>query len=113
MHSAEVLARRGSRGFTLIEMAVVLLVVALILGSILVPLNAQVRQRNVAETQRTLEEIRQALIGYAMIHGHLPQPAKSANDGAERTDPLTLCTDLPTHQLHWLRPLGGARDPAR
>ena len=42
-------------GFTLIEMAVVLVVVALILGSILVPLNAQVRQRNVAETQRMLE----------------------------------------------------------
>ncbi len=93
-HRAVELARRGARGFTLIEMAVVLLVVALILGSILVPLNAQVRQRNVAETQRALEEIRLALIGYAMIHGHLPQPAKSASDGAERTDPLTLCTDL-------------------
>jgi prepilin-type N-terminal cleavage/methylation domain-containing protein len=89
-------ARHRLHGFTLVEMAVVLLVVALILGSILVPLSAQVQQRNVSETQRALEETRQALLGYAMIHGYLPQPAKSASNGAERdlTDAGTfpLCT---------------------
>lgn len=77
-------------------MAVVLLVVALILGSILVPLSTQVQQRNISETQRILDETRQALLGYAMIHGHLPQPAKSASNGAERdladAGTFPLCT---------------------
>lgn len=76
--------RSASTGFTLFELAVVLLVVTLLLGSILVPLSAQVQQRNIAQTQRILEETRDSLIGYAMIHGRLPRPANSATDGAER-----------------------------
>lgn len=71
------------RGFTIIELAVVLLVVSLLLGSILVPLGSQMKQRNKAETQRNLDEARQALIGYAMINGRLPRPAVSATDGNE------------------------------
>src|SRR5688572_18807822 len=72
------------RGFTLIELAVVVVVIALLLGSLLYPLNTQVEQRNVAQTQRVLEETREALIGYAMIHGRLPRPAASETDGSER-----------------------------
>jgi prepilin-type N-terminal cleavage/methylation domain-containing protein len=75
---------RGSRGFTLVELAVVLLVVTLLLGSVLVPLATQARQRNVAETQRILEETREALIGFAMANGRLPRPAVSVTDGSER-----------------------------
>jgi len=85
-------ALRPSSGFTLIELAVVVVVIALILGSILVPLNTQVQQRNVVETQRILEETRQALIGYAMVNGYLPQPAKSVADGREQDVAAQLCT---------------------
>jgi prepilin-type N-terminal cleavage/methylation domain-containing protein len=86
-------ALRGSRasGFSLIELAVVVVVIALILGSILIPLNTQVQQRNVAETERILEETRQALVGYAMINGYLPQPAKSATDGREQDVTAQKC----------------------
>jgi prepilin-type N-terminal cleavage/methylation domain-containing protein len=80
---------RVASGFTLIEMAVVVVVIALILGSILIPLNTQVRERNVAETQRKLEETRQALIGYAMVKGRLPRPAESATNGVERAAACT------------------------
>jgi prepilin-type N-terminal cleavage/methylation domain-containing protein len=85
------------RGFTLIELAVVVVVIALLLGSLLYPLNTQVEQRNVAETQRILEEAREALIGYAMIHGRLPRPAASETDGSERAtcgggNPNDACT---------------------
>ena len=78
-----------SRGFTLIEVAVVVLVVALLLGSLLVPLNAQVEQRNVAETQKSLDEIKEALYGYAMICGRLPRPAQLADNGVEQ---VAACT---------------------
>jgi type II secretory pathway pseudopilin PulG len=73
-----------ARGFTLIELAVGVLVVMLLVGSILVPLATQVRQRKTADTQRALDEIREALIGYAMINRRLPRPAKSATDGTEK-----------------------------
>ena len=79
----------AAQGFTLLELAVVVVVVTILLGSILVPLNTQVQQRNASQTQRVLEETRDALIGYAMIHGRLPRPASSATDGTERA---TLCS---------------------
>jgi type II secretory pathway pseudopilin PulG len=63
---------------------VVVAVIALLLGSLLVPLTTQVEQRNVAQTDAQLEEIRQALIGFAMLSGRLPRPATSATDGTER-----------------------------
>jgi len=77
-------ARSNQAGFTLIELAVVIVVIALLLGSILVPLTSQVEQRKVLETQKTLDEIKEALIGFAMINGRLPRPATSSSDGTER-----------------------------
>jgi len=84
-----------SAGFTLIEMAVVIFVMALILGSILVPLSTQVEQRQSADTRRQLEEIKEALIGYAVAQpaARLPCPDKTVatgagtpNDGVEDVD---------------------------
>lgn len=71
------------RGFTLIEMAIVLLIITLLLSGLLVPLSTQVEQRKIAETQKSLEEIKEALIGFAIINGRLPCPAVSAIDGKE------------------------------
>ncbi len=85
-------ARSGrSAGFTLVELAVVLVVVALLLGSILVPLATQVEQRRTAEAQQLLNETREAIIGFAMINGRLPRPATSVTDGQEL---LATCADL-------------------
>lgn len=67
--------RTTRRGFTLIEMAIVLMIIGLLLGGILVPLNAQMNQRNNSDTQKSLSEIRDALIGYVMANGYLPCPA--------------------------------------
>ncbi|MEO1766250.1 type II secretion system protein [Thiobacter aerophilum] len=74
-----------SRGFSLIEMAVVLFIVVLLLGSLLVPFATQVEQRRIAETQKTMEEIKEALIGFAIQQGRLPCPAISATDGHEQS----------------------------
>jgi prepilin-type N-terminal cleavage/methylation domain-containing protein len=66
--------QRVQRGFSLIELAVVVLVITLFLGSILVPLTTQVEQRKISDTRKALEEIQEALIGFAIINGRLPCP---------------------------------------
>lgn len=80
------------RGFTLTEMAVVLVIVALLIGGMVMPMAAQQDIRARQETERKLEEIREALLGFAVIHGRLPRPATSATDGAE--NPVN-CTTSP------------------
>ncbi len=75
-----------ARGFSLIEMAVVLFVIALLLGSFLVPLVTQVEQRQINDTQKTLEEIKEALLGFAVANSYLPCPDTSG-DGV--SDPAT------------------------
>lgn len=59
---------RTSRGFTLIEMAIVLIIITILIGGLAVPLSAQIQARRIAETKKTLEEAREAIIGYAMTH---------------------------------------------
>jgi prepilin-type N-terminal cleavage/methylation domain-containing protein len=72
-----------AHGFTLLEMAVVVAVVAVLLGGILVPLATQVEARRIAETRRLLEQAREALIGFAVANGRLPCPASATSSGAE------------------------------
>ncbi len=71
------------RGFSLIELAVAVFVVALFLSSILVPLTSQVAQRRFSDTQKTLADIKEALLGFAMANGRLPCPASAASNGVE------------------------------
>src|SRR5674476_71590 len=70
-------------GFTLIEMAMVLMIVGLLLGGMLVPLSAQMDQRNVSDTQKALSDIKEALIGYAIANGRFPCPASATSNGVE------------------------------
>jgi prepilin-type N-terminal cleavage/methylation domain-containing protein len=68
-------------GFTLVEMAMVLIILGFLLTAFLMPLKAQ---RDVAfqlETQTTLENAKKALIGFAQANGRLPCPATN-NGGA-------------------------------
>ncbi|MGB9149568.1 MAG: type II secretion system protein [Burkholderiales bacterium] len=72
-------------GFTLTEIAIVLLIIGLVAGSMLGPLSKQIEQRRISETQKILEENRDALLGFAASRGYLPCPAGSAADGSEGT----------------------------
>ncbi len=73
----------NSRGFTLIELAIVLLILGALLAGILIPFTTQVELRRVGETQKTLLEIREALIGFAAANGRLPCPASAGSNGQE------------------------------
>ena len=69
------MTRRRARGFTLVELAVGLLIIALLLGMFMVPLSTQFDQQRYAETQRQLDMAREAVIGFALANGRLPCPA--------------------------------------
>jgi prepilin-type N-terminal cleavage/methylation domain-containing protein len=86
--------RHTNFGFTLIELAMVLMIVALLLGGLLPTITSQVEQRNVGETIKQLDEIQQALIGYAIINGRLPCPASSTSNGVESPTGGGNCTNF-------------------
>lgn len=68
-----------SSGFTLVELAVVLVILGFLVGGLLVPLATQVEQRNRRQTEQQLEEIRQALLGFVVANGYLPCPTTEEN----------------------------------
>jgi type II secretory pathway pseudopilin PulG len=74
---------RRVRGFTLTELAIAFLVISLLLGGMLMTLSAQNEARQVAETQRTLDNAREALVGFAIRFGRLPCPAPDGATGDE------------------------------
>jgi prepilin-type N-terminal cleavage/methylation domain-containing protein len=76
----------SERGFTLTEMAVVLVIVSLLIGGMILPMSAQQDIRYVAETETTLKNIHEALLGFAAANGRLPCPAAPAGDGRESFD---------------------------
>jgi len=93
------------RGFTLVELAVVLFIVSLMLGGFLTPLSTRLEQQSRARTTDMLNDIEEALIGYAVINGRLPCPdcsktglnscgSATVNDGQEDltgTSPNQIC----------------------
>lgn len=68
---------KNFRGFTLVEIAITLLIVTLLLTGLVPTLSSQIEQRNINDTRKQLDEIQQALIGYAVSYGRLPCPAMS------------------------------------
>ncbi len=75
----------GSRGgFTLIELAFVLVIVGLLLGMGAELLPMLVKQNKLKETRATVKEAKTAIIGYALATGRLPY-AGSATGGSENS----------------------------
>lgn len=85
------------RGFSLVEMAVVLVILGFVIGALLLPLQAQREVNFQIQTEKQLEIARTALIGFAQTKGYLPCPATAANN-----------IDAGSYGLE--NPLGGTRD---
>lgn len=79
------------RGFTLVEMAVVMLILTLLAGGLTTGLSAHLTRRAEAATDDALAEARDALLGHVMRKGSLPCPAKSPTDGTEDRVDATTC----------------------
>ncbi len=75
MHTVPPAPTYTERGFTLTEMAVVLVIVALLIGGMMVPMSAQQEARLNAETQTSLKTVQDSLLGFVVANGRLPCPA--------------------------------------
>lgn len=80
------------RGFTLIEMAIVLVIITIMIGGLAMPLSAQIQARRIAETKKTLEEAREAILGYAMTHSCSCAYDTVGPTGVLQPAPQTTCT---------------------
>lgn len=71
------------RGFTLIELAIVLVIVGVLMGSFIGSLTSriEVTQRN--NTKDQLKDIKAAILGFASAEGRLPCPAIATSSGGE------------------------------
>lgn len=82
----------GELGFSLIEMAIVLVIVSVMLGGILVSLSQTQESARRSKAEATLADIMQALYGYAQTTGRLPCPATATSSGAEAPLGGGVCT---------------------
>ncbi len=91
---------RHQNGFTLAELATVMVIIGLVLGGLLTALPAQIMSQQEAATKNQLNDVIEALTGYAIANKRLPCPALAPPaGGAEATvnipgpPPTTGCTN--------------------
>ena len=84
--------RTRQGGFTLAEIAIAFLIVALLLGGAMMTLSAQVEQRNHEETLRRLNAAAEAVIAYAIVNRALPCPAVGGASGDQSPPGGGNCT---------------------
>jgi len=69
------------RGFTLVELSIVILIMGLILGGLAMPLSVQRENGRIREGRQQLSSIEEALQGFALSNGFLPCPATPTSGG--------------------------------
>ena len=78
-------------GFTLIEMAVVLVIVGLLVGSFIGTFASRVETTRRDNAKKQIEEIKSAILGFASAKGRLPCPATALSDGEADPEPGGVC----------------------
>jgi prepilin-type N-terminal cleavage/methylation domain-containing protein len=76
--TAQTRRSRPQSGFSLVELAIVMLIVSILLAGVIMPLAIQREVRSYTDTKKTMDDIKDALIGFALANGRLPCPATSA-----------------------------------
>jgi prepilin-type N-terminal cleavage/methylation domain-containing protein len=78
------LKKLNQSGFTLVELAVVIVIVGLLLSGLLIPLTSQRDLRDYTTVSKDLALIQEALYGFAVVNGRLPCP-DTTGDGVDDT----------------------------
>ncbi len=77
------LGTERQRGFSLFELAIVLLILGLMVGAVIRPIVSDGENRVINETRAVLDEARDALLAYVAATGYFPCPADAGSNGAE------------------------------
>ncbi len=89
-HNAGCVAQRG---FSLVEMAIVMVVIGTLLGGLIIPLSTQQDTTKRRETNILLQDVQEALLGFAATNGRLPCPATNTSNGLSAPNNATsVCT---------------------
>jgi prepilin-type N-terminal cleavage/methylation domain-containing protein len=93
---------RYELGFSLIEVAVVLVIITILLAAVTVPLASQIQSRRTEETRKILEESKEALLGFVISNGRFPCPAAPNATGVESfcVADSGACTPTPAPKAH-------------
>ena len=87
----------GEGGFTLIEIAVVLVLIGLLLGSFIGSVTQRIETSQRVNTKQQLEDIKTALLGFVSVHGRLPCPAETGSAGEESPVGGGVCSINQSH----------------
>jgi prepilin-type N-terminal cleavage/methylation domain-containing protein len=80
------------RGFTLIEVAISMVILGLVMTGLVLSLSQQLQQRRLLDTRTTLAEANDALIAFVTANARLPCPAVAGSSGLEATTAPGTCT---------------------
>lgn len=94
------MSKNTQQGFTLIEIAVVLVIFGLFVASFLTPITAQLEQARNAEARRDLQEIKEALLGYVVVNFKLPCPDTNG-DGVDNGCANSNATSFSSGDIPW------------
>lgn len=87
---------RDNSGFSLIELSIVLGILALLLGGLLPTIAGQIDQARRTENRKQMDEIRNALLGFAISKGRLPCPdTDTPPDGIENVQGAATTNNTP------------------
>ena len=65
---------KNMQGFSLIEIAIVMVILGFLIGGLMKPLGRQMEASQVMTTRKAIDEFRTAALGFALINGRLPCP---------------------------------------
>src|SRR6202171_1137370 len=79
--------KHAERGFTLIEVAISMVILGLVLTGLVVSLSQQLQQRRLWDTRTALAQANDALMAFITANARLPCPALVGSNGIESTVP--------------------------
>ena len=74
---------KPQQGFSLIELAIALMILGLITLGAVVSMTQQAEQRRFAQARSQLETVREAALAFVIVNGRLPCPATATSNGQE------------------------------
>ncbi len=81
-------------GFTLIEIAIVVLIISILLGYAVALIPKQRELRQYQEADREMDRILDTIIGFAQVNGRLPCPSLAASAGIAAGGGIVDCTSF-------------------